>query len=252
MAETTNEETSSKVSVADAKQNAAHRAVDENIDSTIKVIGIGSGSTIVFAVERIAQLQKEGKLSPDVVCIPTSFQATQLIRDQGLPLGSLEINPEIEVAIDGADEVDSFLNCIKGGGGCHFQEKLVAYNCKKFVVIADWRKESTKLGTNWKKGVPVSVYPAALQPVKLKIEKLGGKPTLRLAKQKAGPVVTDDGALILDVDFGIIEPQSVTSMDQQLHMIPGVIETGFFTNAACAYFGLQDGTVRRQDLKSKA
>merc|ERR1712136_609373 len=102
------------------------------------------------------------------------------------------------------------------------------------------------------KGVPVSVLPTALSTSKRHVERLGGRPTLRLAKQKAGPVVTDDGALILDVDFGIIEPQSVTSMDQQLHMIPGVIETGFFTNAACAYFGLQDGTVRRQDLKSKA
>ena len=124
---------------------AATQAVDENIKSD-QVVGIGSGSTIVFAVKRIAERNKTENLN--LTCIPTSFQARQLIQDNGLVLGSLETNPEIDVAIDGADEVDSDINLIKGGGGCLMQEKIIASCAKELFIIADTRKDSTTLGDN--------------------------------------------------------------------------------------------------------
>jgi ribose 5-phosphate isomerase A len=185
-----------------AKRAAARQAVDENI-KTNQVVGIGSGSTIIYAVERLAERVKTELL--DVVCVPTSFQATQLITSNSLVLSDLNRHPEVDVAIDGADEVDTQLNCIKGGGGCHTQEKLVAANAKMFIVIADnrccqlslcilclnctlcscIRKDSKSLGEKWTKGIPVEVIPFAYASVMRKIEALGLKPTLRMATQKA-------------------------------------------------------------------
>eukprot|EP01111_Echinosteliopsis_oligospora_P011962 TRINITY_DN4056_c0_g1_i1.p1 TRINITY_DN4056_c0_g1~~TRINITY_DN4056_c0_g1_i1.p1 ORF type:complete len:247 (+),score=56.57 TRINITY_DN4056_c0_g1_i1:105-743(+) len=196
-------------SVEDAKKKAAVQCVNDHIVSSHQVIGIGSGSTIVFAVERIKEKVKEDKLE-GLVFIPTSFQSTQLINQAGLKLGDVNQYPVIDVAIDGADEVDEHLNCIKGGGGCQLQEKIVAFYAKKFVVIADYRKDSKQLGDQWKKGVPIEVLPIARVPVMKKIEEMGGKPTLRMAVMKAGPVITDNGNLIVDADFGIIkDPKSI-------------------------------------------
>merc|ERR1712083_522007 len=132
--------------------------------------------------------------------------------------------------IDGADEVDINLNCIKGGGGCQTQEKIIASCSKQFVVVADYRKDATTLCEKWKKGVPVEVIPLAYVPVMKKIETMGGKPKLRMAKSKAGPLVTDNGSFILDVDFGLVK--EVEKLNQSLMMIPGVVETGLFVNMA--------------------
>eukprot|EP01111_Echinosteliopsis_oligospora_P011963 TRINITY_DN4056_c0_g1_i2.p1 TRINITY_DN4056_c0_g1~~TRINITY_DN4056_c0_g1_i2.p1 ORF type:complete len:272 (+),score=66.13 TRINITY_DN4056_c0_g1_i2:105-818(+) len=228
-------------SVEDAKKKAAVQCVNDHIVSSHQVIGIGSGSTIVFAVERIKEKVKEDKLE-GLVFIPTSFQSTQLINQAGLKLGDVNQYPVIDVAIDGADEVDEHLNCIKGGGGCQLQEKIVAFYAKKFVVIADYRKDSKQLGDQWKKGVPIEVLPIARVPVMKKIEEMGGKPTLRMAVMKAGPVITDNGNLIVDADFGIIkDPKSI---NDKLMELPGVVETGLFINMAVkAYFGQSDGSV---------
>ena len=222
------------------KMAAARRAVDENIFKN-QVVGIGSGSTVVFAVERIAERNRKEALN--VTCIPTSFQARQLIHDNELTLGSLETTPELDVAIDGADEVDDDINLIKGGGGCLMQEKIIASCAKKLFIIADTRKNSKKLGTTWKKGVPIEVLPMAYRPVQVKIEKkLGGKANLRMASQKAGPVVTDNGNFIIDWVFD--NPQNWTDVERALRDIPGVIETGLFLNmATAAYFGASDGQV---------
>lgn len=111
-----------KMSLENAKKLAAERAVHDNIRDKI-VMGIGSGSTIVYAVDRLAELVHEKDL--DITCIPTSFQARQLIVDHGLKLGDLERNPEIDLTIDGADECDNQLNCIKGGGGCLLQVRIL-------------------------------------------------------------------------------------------------------------------------------
>lgn len=221
------------------KKEAAIKAVDENLKENM-VVGIGSGSTVVYAVERIAELNKEKDLN--LKCIPTSFQAYQLIIENGLKLVSLDQYPEIDLDIDGADDIDKDLNLIKGGGGCLVQEKIVASNSKKFVVIADFRKNSQKLGEGYKKGVPIEVISQAYVPIMKKLEKLGGEPVLRMAVSKAGPLVSDNGNFIIDADFGIIDNPS--ELHNKIIVIPGVVDTGLFINMAeRAYIGLEDGTV---------
>ena len=110
------------------KKNAAEKAVEENVKKNM-VLGIGSGSTVVYAVKKIAEINKKNSLN--LKCIPTSFQSYQLIVENGLNLVSLDQYPEIDLDIDGADEIDENLNLIKGGGGCLVQEKIVASNSKK-------------------------------------------------------------------------------------------------------------------------
>jgi len=222
-----------------AKQNASYQAVSDQISDS-SVIGIGSGSTVVYAVEKLGLLHRQGINIK--ACIPSSFQAQQLILDNGLPLASLNEYPEIDVAFDGADEVDPNLNCIKGGGGCHLQEKLVISNAKKWFIVADQGKKSQKLGSIWKKGIPLEVVPMAYRSILIKLSKMNSKPVLRLAKSKAGPVVTDSGNFIIDADFGpISNPQK---LDEDLHRIPGIIETGLFVGMANGvYYGMADGTV---------
>ena len=221
------------------KKNAAIKAVEENVKKDM-IIGIGSGSTIVYAVEHIAKLNRENSLN--LKCIASSFQSYQLIIENGLELGTLEQYPEIDLDLDGADEVDEDLNLIKGGGGCLVQEKILASNSRDLIVLVDFRKKSEKLGTNWKKGVPIEVIPMAYFPVMNKIKSLGGNPILRMAQSKSGPLITDNGNFILDVDFGIIEdPRKLN--DKILH-IPGVVDTGLFIGMASkAYIGTEDGKV---------
>lgn len=230
------------MSVEAAKKLAGFKAVDEWVQDGM-IVGIGSGSTVVYVVERLVERVKKEKLN--VVCVPTSFQANQLIVEGGLQLSDLARHPVLDVTIDGADEVDSNMCLIKGGGGCQLQEKIVAYNAKRFVVVADYRKIAKTLGEKWKKGIPLSVVPMAYIPVMRKIEELGGKPVLRMAKNKAGPVVSDNGNLIIDADFGLIQDPS--DLDTKLHQIPGLVETGLFCGMACkAYFGMEDGSVQTQ------
>lgn len=227
-------------SIEEAKKKAAYAAVDEFIRDNM-IIGIGSGSTVVYAVERIAERVKKENLK--LVCIPTSFQSTQLIVEHGLILGDLSRYPEIDVDIDGADEVDERLNLIKGGGACQTQEKIVAAASKKLVIIADYRKDSKILGEQWKKGIPLEVIPLGYVPVMKKIEKMGGKPELRMAKMKAGPVVSDNGNFIIDADFGLIEQPE--TLEPKLKAILGIVETGLFISMAVkAFFGQEDGSVK--------
>jgi ribose 5-phosphate isomerase A len=232
--------------IEEAKKKAAYTAVDDYVTKDTKVLGIGSGSTIVYAVQRLTERVKNGDLKGlTFQCVPTSFQSTQLIIDSGvLQLSSLAQTPVIDVAIDGADEVDQHLNCIKGYGGCLTQEKVVESNAKRFVVIADYRKDSKVLGTQWTHGVPVEVIPFAYVPIMRKIiEKFKAKVTLRLAgASKAGPVLTDNGNFILDCVFGSIEDPG--TLDLQIRSIPGVVMTGLFVGMVeKAYFGQPDGSV---------
>ena len=221
------------------KKNAAEKAVLENVKENM-VMGIGSGSTVVYAVNKIAELNKENNLN--LKCIPSSFQSYQLIIENGLNLVSLDQYPEIDLDIDGADEIDKDLNLIKGGGGCLVQEKIIASNSKKLVIIADFRKVSEKLGENWRNGVPIEVIPMAYKPIMKKLENLEGKPALRMAKSKAGPLVSDNGNFIIDVDFGIIKNPS--ELNNKIRLIPGVVDTGLFINMALkAYIGKEDGNI---------
>ncbi|MFX1313299.1 MAG: ribose 5-phosphate isomerase A [Promethearchaeota archaeon] len=221
------------------KRLAAEKAVEENVKKNM-VIGIGSGSTIVYAVQHIARMNQKNSLN--LKCIPSSFQSYQLIIENELNLASLEEFPEIDLDIDGADEIDKNLNLIKGGGGCLVQEKILASNSKKLVIIADFRKKSEILGTNWKNGVPIEVIPMAYFPIMKKLLKLGGKPILRMAKSKSGPLVTDNGNFIIDTDFG--EIRNPEDLDLKILKIPGVIDTGLFINIASkVYIGTKNGEV---------
>ncbi|XP_058118378.1 ribose-5-phosphate isomerase [Anopheles ziemanni] len=230
------------MSLDDAKKCAAYKAVDEFVkDNT--VIGIGSGSTVVYAVHRIAERVKSEGLK--LVCIPTSFQARQLIIEHGLTLGDLECNPRLDCAIDGADEVDAKMVLIKGGGGCLLQEKIVASCAERLIVIADYTKDSSKLGQQYRKGIPIEVVPMAYVPIKTKVEKqFAGSLKLRMAVAKAGPVVTDNGNFILDWHFDDNKEYDWDAINREIMMIPGVVDTGLFVGMATkAYFGQPDGSV---------
>ncbi|UCG04166.1 MAG: ribose 5-phosphate isomerase A [Candidatus Heimdallarchaeota archaeon] len=220
------------------KKAAAEKAVEENITENM-VIGVGSGSTVIYAVKKIAEMDKSHNLK--VKCIPTSFQSSQLIIENELKLASLDQYPLLDLTIDGADEIDEDLNLIKGGGGCLVQEKILASNSKALIIIADYRKKSEFLGENWKTGIPIEIIPLAYVPLMKKMEKLGGKPQLRMAKAKAGPVITDNGNFIIDVDFGILK--NPLKLNNKLNTIPGVVDTGLFIGMVSkAFIGQKDGS----------
>ncbi|KAL5262303.1 hypothetical protein ACHWQZ_G007882 [Mnemiopsis leidyi] len=225
--------------VEQAKDAAALRAVREHVYDGCR-LGVGSGSTVVYAVKHLAELVTTAGLN--VTCVPTSFQARQLIIEHGLHLSDLSQTPELDVVIDGADECDPQLNLIKGGGGCQLQEKIVAACGKKMVVIADYRKKSQELGEQWKKGIPIEVVPMAYVPVMNKLRSYGLEPVLRMAQSKAGPVVTDNSNFVVDAKF--TAPHNWELLETKLCRTPGVVETGLFVGfASVAYFGMKDGSV---------
>lgn len=163
----------------------------------------------------------------------------------GLPVVELTACPVLDLAIDGADEVAPTLALIKGGGACHTQEKLVAAAAPgRLLVVADSRKMARGgLGTTWRRGVPVEVLPLAYVCVMSRLKEMGGTPVLRMGREKAGPVVTDNGGLVIDCDFGAIADPSVLA--GAIKALPGVIDSGIFPEGMCerAYFGCEDGSV---------
>ena len=227
--------------VEKSKKFCAYAAVDENLKPNHKIIGIGSGSTVVYIAERIGHLPNKDQFT----CIPTGFQSKQLIIDNKLNLGNLEEFSKIDIAFDGADEIDSDLNCIKGGGACLLQEKLVADSADSFIIVADDRKSTGVLGKGWKKGVPIEVVPNAYNKILNELSKIGGNPTVRPGTPaKAGPVITDNGNFIIDCDFGEIPVADVKDLNSKIKAMVGVVETGLFVNMAQkAYIGNADGTV---------
>ncbi len=206
------------------KQAVALAAVDQIENGMI--LGLGSGSTAALMIEALAMKIKSGEIK-DVVGVTTSFQGEVLASDLGIPLKSLSSVSGIDLAIDGADEVDPKFQLIKGGGACHVQEKLVAALAKKFIVVVDSTKLVKKLNLDFK--LPVEVLPSAWKQVQKTLHDLGGKGNLRMAQKKAGPIVTDQGNLILDLSFrhGIDQPDLLES---QINNIPGVLENGLFVN----------------------
>ena len=206
------------------KQAVAKAAVDQIQNGMI--LGLGSGSTAALMIEALAVKIKSGEIK-DVVGVTTSFQGEVLAAELGIPLKSLSSVSEIDLAIDGADEVDPNFQLIKGGGACHVQEKLVAALAKRFVVVVDSSKLVNKLNLDFQ--LPVEVLPSAWKQVQKSLEALGGAGNLRMAQRKAGPVVTDQGNLILDLTFknGIDQP---VLLESQINNIPGVLENGLFIN----------------------
>jgi len=221
----------------EAKKRAALEAAKLVQDGSI--VGLGSGSTIAYAIQEIGRKIREESLK--VFGIPTSYQASMLAVESGIPLTTLNEHPKPDLAIDGADQIDPQLNLIKGMGGALTQEKVVDAAARRLVIVADETKMVEKLGTS--QPVPVETLPFALTPVMLRIQEAGGKPVLREGKGKVGPVVTDNGNLILDVDFGPIT--SPKDLDLKLKSIPGVIETGLFIELADTVYLGTPTTIRR-------
>ncbi len=206
------------------KQIVADAAIKEVENGMI--LGLGSGSTAALMIKSLADEISSGKLK-NIRGVPTSFQSEVLALELKIPLIDLASVPQIDLAIDGADEVDPGFQLIKGGGACHVREKLVASKAKQLLIVVD----ETKLVQNLNKvfPLPVEVLPSAWKQVKDKISEMNGVSSLRMATRKAGPIVTDQGNLILDVLFndGIKDPKSI---EMSINNIPGVLENGLFVD----------------------
>lgn len=191
------------------------------------VVGLGTGSTTAYAIQYIGERLASGELT-NIVGVPTSFQAEVLAKKYGIPLTTLDAIDHIDVAIDGADEVDPQKNLIKGGGAAHTREKVVDSLADEFIVVVDGGKLVDKLGSTFL--LPVEVIPMAVTPVTRQLEALGGKPELRMGIRKAGPVVTDQGNLVIDVKFDHIE--NPAELESKINNLPGVLENGLFVGVA--------------------
>ncbi len=210
----------------DAAKQAAGEKAATLVENEMR-LGLGTGSTTAYALEAIGQRVREDGL--DVRGVPTSFAAERLARRHGIPLTTLNEDARIDLAIDGADEVDDDLRLLKGRGGAHTREKVVATQAERFVVVVDPTKKVDQLGSEHP--LPVEVLPMAVTPVSNTLRDWGGTPELRMAQAKDGPVVTDQGFWITDVHFpaAIEEP---TALDQFLGMQPGVLDHGLFLDGA--------------------
>lgn len=204
-------------------QDAAKKAAAEAACAHVRedtVVGLGTGSTADYAVKHLGQRVKDGLR---IRGVPTSLRTEKLAREVGIPLVELDEVEEIDVTIDGADEVDKNLDLIKGLGGALLREKIVASLTKRQIIVVDPSKLVEKLGT--RSPLPVEVLPFGAKVVERRLLKLGMKPTLRVKDGK--PVFTDNDNLVLDVRFadGIGAPQKIES---ELNNVPGVVENGLF------------------------
>jgi ribose 5-phosphate isomerase A len=207
------------------KKRVADYAVDHFVQSDM-VVGLGSGSTAVWAVRRIGELLKQGKLH-HILGIASSQWIEDEARQCGIPIRILNEHPNIHVTIDGADEIDPQLNLIKGGGGALLREKIVAQASQREVIIADDSKLSTQLGERW--AVPIEVIAFGWRSHIPYLESLGA--TVQLRQQNDGtPFLTDQGNLILDCRFGVI-PDPVT-LANQIKQRTGIVEHGLFIDMA--------------------
>ena len=206
------------------KQKAAYRAVDF-IESGM-VVGLGTGSTTEFAVRRIAERLKSGDWN-NIVGIPTSIRTQKLAGELNIPLCGLDDQPNIDVTIDGADEVDPDLNLIKGGGGALLREKVVAQASRRNIIIVDESKLSPCLGARW--ALPIEVIPFAVKTEKNFIESLGAAVTLR-TDAEGQPAKTDQNNFILDANLGeIADPHGIAV---KLNGRAGIVEHGLFLGLA--------------------
>ena len=208
------------------KQAVAEAAVAQIRDGM--VVGLGSGSTAALMIQGLGARLAAGQLH-DIVGVTTSFQGEVLAAELGIPLRALNAIDLIDLAIDGADEVDPSFQLIKGGGACHVQEKLVADRAERFIVVVDSTKLVQRLNLDFL--LPVEVLPGAWVQVQSRLKSMGGVAELRMATRKAGPVVTDQGNLVLDVRFeaGISDP---IALERDINNLPGVLENGLFVNLA--------------------
>ncbi|MCK4475523.1 MAG: ribose-5-phosphate isomerase RpiA [Methanophagales archaeon] len=213
------------------KEKAAESAASLIKDGM--VVGLGTGSTAEFVIRRIGVRIKEEGL--EVLGVPTSLRTEMLAIECGIPITTLSEHPALDICIDGADQVDSQLNLIKGGWGSHTREKIVSYAAKKLVICI----EEEKLVEMLNKPVPLEVLPYAVKIVDREVKELGGVPVLREEGNKGGYFITENENLIIDADFGVIN--NPEEMSVALSSIVGSVEHGIFTNVAEVHVGNEKG-----------
>ncbi len=214
------------------KKITGYEAAKEVMDG--QIIGLGTGSTTHYFIEKLGMRLKEEEL--DIMGIPTSYQSFFLAKDWNIPVTTLEEH-DVDIAVDGADEVDPALNLIKGGGAAHTLEKIVDYSADRFIVIVDDSKMVKTLGAF---PVPVEVIPTASRIVSHILEDMGAATSIRMAERKDGPVITDNGNFVIDAEFGVLnDPED---LEIELNSIPGVVENGIFSGVVDQVFvGTSDG-----------
>lgn len=206
------------MSIDDEKQLAAKAAVELVTDGM--VIGLGTGSTAVFAVQMLGQRVKEGL---KIKAVPTSNSTATLAESVGISIVTLDDYPQLDLDIDGADEVEPSLCLIKGGGGALLREKIVAYASKQVVIIVDEKKLVDRLG---KFHLPIEIVPFACGLIQQTIKEMGAVSVLR--KRDRAAFLTDESNWILDCDFGLIDDPR--ALAQQLSAVPGIVEHGLFVD----------------------
>ncbi|WP_297477343.1 ribose-5-phosphate isomerase RpiA [Thermococcus sp.] len=220
------------------KRAVAREALKFIEDDT--VIGLGTGSTTAYFIEYLGKLIMEEELE-DVYGVPTSHQSRLLAIENGIPVVSLDEVDAIDIAVDGADEVDPSLNLIKGRGAALTMEKIIEYRAGTFLVLVDESKLVERLGQRMP--VPIEVIPAAWRAIAEEVEVFNAEAELRMAAKKDGPVVTDNGNFILDVRFHRIDDP--LDLEIELNNIPGVVENGIFADIAdMVLVGTKDGVKR--------
>jgi ribose 5-phosphate isomerase A len=207
--------------VAAGKRAAGYQAAEMVEDGT--VIGLGTGSTVFYAIECLSGRIRDGL---SVAGVPTSYHTAMRAREYGVPLTTLDDNPVLDLAIDGADQVDPQFRMIKGRGAALTREKCVASAAFRFVVVVDEAKMVPRLSGV----VPVEILPFATRTAMAQLRGLGCRPFIREAVKKDGPVITDNGNFIVDCQFEeIVNP---ADLETAIGVIPGVIESGLFTRFA--------------------
>ncbi len=220
------------------KKEAGVSAVDF-VESGM-TLGLGTGSTTKFALEEIGKRLKEGRLK-DIVGICSSIQTENRAKDLGIPIITFNDKQELDLTIDGADEVDPQLNLIKGGGGALLREKVLAQSSKRNIMIVDESKLSPMLGTHF--AVPIEVIPFAWKPVSVFLKSLGAEPVLRL-KDDGNPYTTDQDNFILDSKFGPIP--NLDELAQKLGQKAGIAEFGLFLGTATEVIVATSNGIRYQ------
>uniref|UniRef100_A0A7S2MZI2 ribose-5-phosphate isomerase n=1 Tax=Helicotheca tamesis TaxID=374047 RepID=A0A7S2MZI2_9STRA len=231
---------STKLTQDELKQMVGYKSVDDYVKSGM-VVGLGTGSTAYFAVERLGQLLKDGTLE-DIVAIPTSIRTKEQAEELGIPLVTLDTHSKLDVAIDGADEVDPDLNLVKGGGGALLREKMVEVCADKFIVIVDESK-LTDAGLGPGFPVPVEITPFCHEHTMRTVAELpsckGCKAVLRMGSSSSNVpdgdeiAVTDNGNYIVDLHFE--EPiKDAPKMADEIKNTVGVVDHGLFCGLTTA------------------
>jgi ribose 5-phosphate isomerase A len=217
--------------VSSARDRAVRAAMAE-VDSGMKV-GLGTGDTASRAIRLLAQRVREDGLA--IIGVATSQASAELARSLGIAVHAPDQVSTLDVTLDGADEIDAKLRLIKGGGGAHTREKLVAHASRKLVIIADWHKRVERLGERFR--LPIEILPFSPRWTMAQLEQLALQPQLRM--RDGQPVLTDNGGLV--VDCTLHEESDLGALAEAIKGLPGVVDHGLFlSEASVAYVGTAD------------